>query len=225
MNCIFDFKVALAVPSLQKLKSNEKVPHMVYQVPFTPEFVDTFIRLEIEGHKLHAFMKGREVLSALCESALNSTQLLEELRSFDLIVYDGTVAMCAPLVGEFLDIPRVELLVAAPNVPFGFNRMIPMPVSYVPQLMLGFTDKMSFVERVVNLMGYLGGKLFMKLAIDNIMDGLKVKYNIKPQRSYQEAVGNSELVIIAADFALEYPQPLLPGMNNNNNNNLICTQN
>ena len=53
----------------------------------------------------------------------------------------------------------------------------------------------------------------LDLLFGSIMNNLKVKYNIKSERSYEEAVGGAELVLIAADFALEYPQPLLPGMN------------
>ena len=52
----------------------------------------------------------------------------------------------------------------------------------------------------------------MELAISGMMNGLKEKYNITPERSYQEAVFDAEMVIITADFALEYPQPLLPGI-------------
>ena len=44
------------------------------------------------------------------------------------------------------------------------------------------------------------------------MNSVKYKYSIKPERTFQEAVGDAELLIINADFALEYPQPLLPGM-------------
>ena len=44
------------------------------------------------------------------------------------------------------------------------------------------------------------------------MNALKVKYNTKPERSFQETAGDAEMVIITADFALEYPQPLLPGI-------------
>ena len=183
-------------------------------MPYKADFVDKFVRLEMSGNMLQALKYGRELLITLCEGALNSTQLLEELKSFDLLVYDSPIAaMCAPLVGELLDIPRVELCLSAPNSPFSLNHMIPMPVSYVPQMMLGFTDKMTFLERVINFVGYLGNKLAMDLLIGSTMNGLKVKYNIKPERSWQQAVGDAELVIITADFALEYPQPLLPGMN------------
>ena len=155
---------------------------------------------------------AKDFLISSCEAVLNSTDVLEELKRFDLLVHDGPLSMCGPLVSERLGIPRVEILVTAPN--YGLNPMIPMPVSYIAQSMVGFTDKMTFMERVINLMAYLGNKLAMDLVIGGMMNGLKAKYNITPERSYQEAAFDAELVIITADFALEYPQPLLPGMIN-----------
>ena len=202
----------LVVPSSQKIKPSEKVPHKIYQVPYKPGFhEDAMIRLEFEGHKLQLFFKMGEVLRVMCEAALNNTEVLEDLKGFDLIIYDS-LASCGVLIGEHLSIPRVELLPAPPNVPFSFRHMIPMPVSYVPQLLTGFTDKMNFLERVMNLGAYLGIKFFIQFAHDRPMDALKVKYKIKPQQSYYQAAADVELVIITADFAIEYSQPLLPGM-------------
>ena len=151
-----------------------------------------------------------EVLTTLCESILNNTEILEELKGFDLIIHN-TFAFCGALLGERFDIPRVEIMPAAPNVPTGLNHMIPEPVSYIPQLFTGFTNKMTFVERAVNLGVYLGMKLFMSIAFNRPMDALKVKHNIRPDKSFQETVADAELVIITADFALEYAQSLLPG--------------
>ena len=204
--------MVLVVPSIQKIKPSEKVPHKIYQVPYEPGFLeDSLIRLEFEGHKLQLLSKMGEVLHALCESVLNSTEVLGDLKGFNLIIYDS-LASCAVLIGEHLSIPRVEILPAPPNVPFSFKHMIPMPVSYVPQLLIGFTDKMTFLERVMNLGVYLGMKLFIQISFERPMDALKVKYKIKPEQSYHEAAGDVELVIITADFAIEYSQPLLPGM-------------
>ncbi|KAL9957653.1 hypothetical protein ACROYT_G034576 [Oculina patagonica] len=203
-------EVVIVVASTQKIKPSSKVPHKIYQVPYEPGFLeDTMIRTQLEGNMIQMFLKMKEVLPVLCESALNSTEVLKELRGFDLLIYDS-LAFCGVLLGEHLNIPRVEILPAPPNVPFGFSHMIPMPVSYVPQLITGFTDKMTFVERAMNLGVYLGTKLFVHFANYWPMDVLKVKYNIKPERSFSEASGDVELVIITADFALEYAQPLLP---------------
>ena len=91
--------------------------------------------------------------------------------------------------------------------------MIPMPVSYVPGLFSGLTDEMTFMERVINLLSYLCLKTFwMDLVSSSAMNGHKIKYKIEHEKSYQEAVGDAEMVLIVADFALEYPQPLLPGI-------------
>ena len=202
----------MVVPSSQKTKPSDKVPHRVYQVSYKSDFLDPFVRLEMEGKWLEALSNGREMLASLCEALLNNTDILEEIKGFDLIVYDGPMTFCAQLVGELLDIPRVEILVVPPNFPMGFLHKIPMPVSYIPQIILGFTDEMTFLERVINLLAYLGTQVLVIPVTCSPMDALKVKYNIKPERSFQETVGDAEMVLITADFALEYPQPLLPGM-------------
>ena len=202
----------MVAASSQKIKPSEKVPHKIYQVPYKPGFLeDLLVRQQIEGHKLQLFFKMYETLSNVCEAALNSTEILTELKGFDLIIHDG-LSFCAALIGEHLDIPRVEIIPAPPNSPAGFMHMIPMPISYVPQLLTGFTDKMTFMERVINLGAYLGGLAMVNLAFARPMNALKVKYNIKPEREFKDAVGDAELVIITAGFELEHPQPLLPGM-------------
>ncbi|KAL9957659.1 hypothetical protein ACROYT_G034582 [Oculina patagonica] len=205
-------EVTLVVPSSHKIKPSEKVVHKIYQVPYKPGFLENdMVRLEVEGNKLQLIMKMSEIQNVICERFLESAEFLEELKSFDLIVYDSLAVCPAVMLGERLDIPRVEIIPLPPNAPFGFNHRVPMPVSYVPQLFTGFSDKMTFVERVVNFVAYFGGKLLIYMTCNRPMNALKVKYSIKPERSFHEAAGDAELVIFTADFALEYAQPLLPG--------------
>ena len=194
-----------------KDQTSEKVLHKIYQVPFTTDFFDALLRLEIEGRKLELFMKKSTILSDLCESALVRKEVLNGVRGSDLLVYAGGI-YCGPLVGEFLGIPRVEIFPYPLNILLDVYHGTPMPVSYFPQLLTDLTDKMTFVERVTNLFAYLGGKLVFSFLFDRTMNKLKLKFNITPERSFQEAVGDTELVIITADFALEYPLPLLPGV-------------
>ena len=171
------------------------------------------VRLELEGEKLQMLFALSGALTTLCENSLKSADLLDELRDFDLIIYDN-IAFCGALLGELLDVPRVEIMSVPPNTqPFSLYHMIPLPVSYVPQGFTGFSDKMTFVERAMNVAAFFGWHLFDLLVFGREMNALKIKYNIKPERSFQEAVGSAELVLITADFALEYAQPLLPGRN------------
>lgn len=181
-------------------------------MPLKPDYMDDYIRLVIEGFWKQGMVRLMDSQKALCEGALNSTEFLKKVQDYDLLVYDSPTAMCGVLVGELLSIRRVQILLSALNSPLGFDHMIPMPVSYVPRLCLGFSDKMTFIQRFINLASYLGEKPLFDILFGGMMNSLKVKYNIKPERSYQEAVGDAELVLIAGDFALEYPQPLLPGL-------------
>ena len=185
---------------------------MSYQVPYKSEFVEyDLARLEIEGNKFQLLKKVSEAQVTMCERFLQSTELQEKLTGVDIIVYDSLAACPAVMLGERFDIPRVEILPLPLTAPFAFDHMVPMPVSYVPQLFTGFSDKMNFLERVVNLGAYFAGRLVVYIAKNRRMSALKVKYNINPERSLQEAVSNADLLISTSDFALEYAQPLLPG--------------
>lgn len=181
-------------------------------MPLKPDYMDDYIRLVIEGFWKQGMVMLMDSQKALCEGALNSTEFLKKVQDYDLLVYDSPTAMSGVLVGELLSIQRVQILLSALNSPLAFDHMIPMPVSYVPRLYLGFSDKMTFIQRFINLASYLGEKPLFDIFFGGMMNSLKVKYNIKPERTYQEAVGDAELVLIAGDFALEYPQPLLPGL-------------
>ena len=204
----------MVVPSsFDKIKPSEKVPHKIYQAPYKPGFLeDTVIPLELEGKMMEVLFKMSKIQETLCESALNSTEVLKELKNYDLIIYDSG-AFCAALIGELLKIQRIELFPYPPNSPDAFYHMIPSPISYVPQLPTGFTDKMTFKEHLMNLGSYIGGRLFLSIVYNRPMNALKMRYNITPERSFEEAVADVELLLIMADFALEYPQPLLPGEN------------
>lgn len=202
----------MVVPSSCRIKPSEKVAHTVYQVPYKSEFFEyDLARLEIEGNKFQLFRKVNEAQVIMCERFLQNTEFQEKLKGVDIIVYDSVASCPAVMLGERYDIPRVEILPLPLYSAFAFGHMIPMPVSYVPQLFTGFTDKMSFLQRVVNLGAYFAGKLLLNIAYGRPMGALKVKYNVNPERSLEEALGNTDLVISTSDFALEYPQPLLPG--------------
>ncbi|XP_022798827.1 LOW QUALITY PROTEIN: UDP-glucuronosyltransferase 2C1-like [Stylophora pistillata] len=205
-------EVMMVVPSsFDKMKPSQEVPHRIYQAPYKPGFLEeTLVPLELEGKNMEVLFRMSKIQETLCESALNSTELLKELENYDLLIYDSG-AFCAALIGELLKVQRVELFPYPPNSPDAFYHMIPSPISYVPQLPTGFTDKMTYMERLTNLGSYIGERLFLSIVYNRPMNALKMRYNITAERSFEEAVADVELLLIMADFALEYPQPLLPG--------------
>ena len=191
-------------------RSSEMIPHKVFQVPFKSGFIEEFlVRAAMEKGFLQLMTNMVEFQRLMCESLLNSTDLLQDLRNFDLIVYEG-VFPCGVLVGEHLGIRRVGIFSVIPTP--GSYLMPPSPISYIPLRMTGFTDKMSFLQRVMNLVAYFAFRVIANRFFLGYMAAVKAKYNITPGISCGEAFGRDELVIIASDFALEYPQPLLPSM-------------
>lgn len=201
----------MVVSSDRPAKPNEKIPHKTFQVPFKPGFIeDKLIRPALEENKYTIGWNMHNIQLVMCECLLNSSKLLQELKSYDLIVFDS-IAPCGVLISELLDIPSVIIVIGPPNYALSIYHMVPMPVSYVPQRETGFTSKMTFIQRVINLGMYSVAKVLLDLLFVCSMDALKVKFNIKPERSFKESFGDAELVIFLADFALEYPQPLLPG--------------
>ncbi|XP_078343761.1 UDP-glucuronosyltransferase 2C1-like isoform X2 [Oculina patagonica] len=205
-------EVVLVKPSNQKeSRSGDKIPHKIYQVPFDAGSLEEFVvKAAIKEGSLRALINMNELQKVACECLLNNTELLQDLRNFDLIVYEGG-ATCAVLVADLLGIPRVVIIPVSPNFVFASYFNIPVPVSYVPSRFSRFASKMSFTQRFANLGLYIFSRLVLHVLFAEYMSPLKDKYNITPGISFHEALGKVELVIIQADFALEYPQPLLPG--------------
>ena len=89
--------------------------------------------------------------------------------------------------------------------------MVPMPLSYVPIHQSGYSSNMTFIQRAVNVVSYCLIQALFEILYVRSYDALMAKFNISAERSFRESFGNAELVIFLADFAMEYPQPLLPG--------------
>jgi len=202
----------MLVSSERPAKRNEKLPHWTFQIPFGPGYMEKMvIRPALEENRNSIGRNVLDIQLVTCECLLNSSDILQELKSFDLIVFDSC-ALCGVLVSQLLDIPSVIInVMGPPNYPLSLYHMVPMPVSYVPMQETRFTSKMTFLQRVANLGTYCVTRVLLDLFAARSFDALKAKFNIKPERSFEEGFGDAELVIFTADFALEYPQPLLPG--------------
>ena len=172
----------MVIPSTEKVQLSDRVQHKIFKVPYKPGFLENdMLKLELEGDKFRLVSKLMEVISTVCDSVLNDTKIMEELRGYDLLVYD-VLGVCGALIGDRLGIPRVQIFVS-PNSPF--DHMIPTPLSYIPLMVLpGFTDKMTFLQRVTNVVVYIGLSFCKDLLLARPMNALKLKYNITTDKSF-----------------------------------------
>jgi len=155
---------------------------------------------------VHDHKMWMEFFITSCRALITHVKLhREELKEFDLMFRD-TPPECGAIVSEMLGIPRIDI---RPGMTMRLYKDMSV-VSYIPDIFTSNSDKMSFAERVVNL-------IFHTLTWVTIyqyyarFDELRKEFGVKEQRSFEDSLNNVEMVIITGHFALEYPQPILPG--------------
>lgn len=161
----------------------------------------------VEDHKM-----WMDFFITSCRALITYVKLhREELREFDLMFRD-TPPECGAIVSEMLGIPRIDI---RPGMTMRLYKDISV-VSYIPDVFSSNTDKMSFVERVVNLISHTLTWVTIYQYYAHF-DEIRKEFGVQEQRSFEDALNNVEITIIAAHFALEYPQPILPGKSYDSN--------
>ncbi len=101
-----------------------------------------------------------------CDGILKSSKLMDKLRDgkFDLVLSDPMYP-CSDIVAEELDVPLVfTFRLSIGNVLERMCGQIPAPPSFVPGVMSKLTDKMSFTERIINMLFYISQDFFATIA-------------------------------------------------------------
>ncbi|XP_023931889.1 UDP-glucuronosyltransferase 2C1 [Lingula anatina] len=142
-----------------------------------------------------------------CEALLQDTATLHYLKQqrFDVIVVDS-MEICGLIIAQYLKIPYIKLLTEG----IGDHADIPSPMAYVPAMMATFTDKMTFGERAMNAVMKMGDNLIYYYMLYQY-EQLQNKYTDIPT-SVHETSRRPSLRFAVADFALDYPQPVMPDM-------------
>ena len=145
-----------------------------------------------------------------CESVFEDSKLLEPLKDFDMLITDASM-LCGNVLSDYLDIPRIEYCPVAPRMNSLLNPYEYLfTVSYLPQFLTSNPQKMNFFQRVKNTLFFVVGSIAVRMIMLKPLQDIKVKYNIKPERSIMESYQNRELVLYLSEFALEYACPMPP---------------
>ncbi|XP_027713372.1 UDP-glucuronosyltransferase 2A3-like [Vombatus ursinus] len=143
--------------------------------------------------KFHEMMgKFMTEMKSLCEAVVFNQTLMEKLQKtgYDVLFADA-VFPCGDLIAEMLEIPFINSLRwSMGNTYEKFYGGLPSPLSYVPMPMGKLTDKMTFMERVKNMLLSLLSDYYLHL------------YDIIWEQFYSEALVLSAKVIIVAFFPL-----------------------
>ncbi|XP_038046930.1 UDP-glucuronosyltransferase 2B31-like [Patiria miniata] len=146
-----------------------------------------------------------------CDYLLGDSVTMKRLRAerFDMVVGDA-FDHCTPLISQALDVPFVSFssFFAVPTK-HGHISGLPIDPSYMPERLLGFTDRMTFLQRVQNYLAYHYDDFIFSLSFHDY-DKLKIKHNIRPELSTYESKKQASLFLFLGSFGLEFARPMQP---------------
>nr|XP_054587868.1 UDP-glucuronosyltransferase 2C1-like isoform X2 [Nothobranchius furzeri]XP_054587871.1 UDP-glucuronosyltransferase 2C1-like [Nothobranchius furzeri] len=128
---------------------------------------------------------------------------------FDLVLTDPSWGN-GVIVAKYLNLPLVY------NVRWLIPEdaqlaIAPSPLSYIPIVQSGFTDKMTFFERVVNMLLYLVGQIQMVLASKLAYQPLCEKY-LGPDHDFDQIKIDADIWLMRTDFVFDFPRPTMPNV-------------
>ncbi|XP_010624403.1 UDP-glucuronosyltransferase 1-2 isoform X2 [Fukomys damarensis] len=155
--------------------------------------------------------KGSAIYERSCVEMLHDSSLISQLNSssFDVIITDPMIP-CGAVLAKYLRIPAVYFLRA---IPCGFDfegTQCPNPSSYIPQLLTTYSDHMTFLQRVKNML--------YPLALNHICHISFAPYARIASELFQRDVSLVDILshasvwLFRGDFVFDYPRPIMPNM-------------
>ncbi|XP_069711576.1 UDP-glucuronosyltransferase 2A1-like isoform X2 [Phaenicophaeus curvirostris] len=198
----------------------------VVEVPVTKKEMaalleETFYFWFYEERKLHIWegiykigqlaQRMKNVTKVICDEVLKNVALLERLKAsnFDVLLADPLMPS-GELFAEKLGIPLVYTIrFSVGNTIERLCGALPTPPSYVPAILSGLTDRMSFRERLKNIFAYTVQDIIYHYLLWGSWDQYYSDVLGRPT-TLCETMGKAEIWLIRTYWDIEFPRPLLP---------------
>ncbi|XP_005395398.1 PREDICTED: UDP-glucuronosyltransferase 1-8 isoform X6 [Chinchilla lanigera] len=152
-----------------------------------------------------------DLLFSHCRSLFKDKKLVQYLQesSFDAVFLDPFDA-CGLIVAKYFSLPSIVFSRGIFCHYLEEGAQSPAPLSYVPRVLLGFSDAMSFRQRVWNHIFHFGEHLLCpyvyKKALEMASEILQT-----PVTAY-DLFSHTSIWLLRGDFVLDYPKPVMPNM-------------
>ncbi|XP_043826243.1 UDP-glucuronosyltransferase 2A3-like isoform X6 [Dromiciops gliroides] len=146
-----------------------------------------------------------------CENVVFNQTFMEKLHTtgYDVLFTDA-VLPCGDLIAEMLEIPFINSVRwTMGNVYEKYCGLLLSPLSYVPVVPGGLTDKMSFMERVENMLLSLFLDYFWFHSLEKEWEQFYSSALGRPT-TLCETMGKAEMWLIRTYWDFEFPRPYLP---------------
>ncbi|XP_049455002.1 UDP-glucuronosyltransferase 2C1-like isoform X1 [Epinephelus fuscoguttatus] len=167
--------------------------------------------LHITVGMLGTFVEAHGAIAEYVSAMLDDQELMSILKDskFDLVLTDpcwgGGV-----ILAKYLNLPlvyNVRWLIAGE----GHLAIAPSPLSYIPITGTGFTDKMTFFQRVKNVMMHVITQTQSQMVIKLVYQELCDKY-LGPDNEFNELMLDADIWLMRVDFVFEFPRPTMPNV-------------
>ncbi|CAH1245046.1 UGT2B4 [Branchiostoma lanceolatum] len=148
----------------------------------------------------------------LNEEMLSDNQLLTKLKNshYDVVLtYAGPST--GPLVAQYLDLPLVCTMRSLHTGQDVRATGVPNPLAYVPAVMSGLSDRMTFLQRVKNVLVYFAFSTMGQLFFDKSYDDL-AKRTIGDNFTLSAALARTDVWLYQSDLMFDFPKPMMPNM-------------
>uniref|UniRef100_A0A8D2FFV2 glucuronosyltransferase n=1 Tax=Theropithecus gelada TaxID=9565 RepID=A0A8D2FFV2_THEGE len=152
-----------------------------------------------------------DMIRKFCKDVVSNKKLMKKLQEsrFDVVLADA-ISPCGELLAELLKIPFVYSLRFSPGYALekhggGFL----FPPSYVPVVMSEFSDQMSFMERVKNMIYMIYFDFWFQAWDMKKWDQFYSEVLGRPTTLF-ETMAKAEIWLIRNYWDFQFPHPLLP---------------
>ncbi|XP_035964990.1 UDP-glucuronosyltransferase 2B31-like [Halichoerus grypus] len=152
-----------------------------------------------------------DCIQKFCKDIVLNRKLMTKLQEskFDVILADA-IGPCGELLAELLKIPLVYSLRFSPGYRVEkYSGGLPLPPSYVPMIMSELSGKMTFMERVKNMIYVLYFDFCFRSFSEKSWDEFYSEVLGRPTTLF-ELMGKAQIWLIRTYWDFEFPRPLLP---------------
>uniref|UniRef100_A0A3B3SJ28 UDP glucuronosyltransferase 2 family, polypeptide A4 n=1 Tax=Paramormyrops kingsleyae TaxID=1676925 RepID=A0A3B3SJ28_9TELE len=167
--------------------------------------------MEIASKVIEVTSQATPLQMQACDAMLRDKELQDKLRrgGFHVLLSDPMI-QCGDLLAESLGIPLIYSL----RFSFGYTierfcGQLPVPASYVPAAPGQYSDQMTFVERLTNVLMYAFHTSFFYIHSVVNWNRYYSDFLGRPT-TVCDIMGKADVWLIRTYWDFEYPRPLLP---------------
>lgn len=151
----------------------------------------------------------------MCELSLSSEQirmLLQSKSTFDLIIMEFFNTDCMAGFSFYFSAPLIGICSA--NMKSWLNARVANPSmsSYIPNILLEYSQPMNFVDRLINTLAYLTFEVIYYTKMEKDSEEVARKCFGEDMPPLRKIIQNASLILINEHFSLNTPKAFVPNV-------------